>query len=573
MKKLINIFSLVAIASMVLLNSCNKNEILDPAKGEQSFEEKTLESLSGTVVDENNLPLAGVTVNAHGQTYTTTTTGFFIFYNLTVPNNRYVIKFSRQNYFSVTRSEAVVTGSPGQMKVSLMPIQSTATTEVTNFDASAGGQIAIGNIFNFTFPADNFIYESGSPYTGNVNVAVLYMDPTDPNYHLRVHGGDQRGIIEGNNQEYLLRAFVGANIMLYDDSGQKLQLDPNMPPDVDFEIELPPGLENLCPADIDIWTFNNVFGLRNTTGSQAHKEGTKVVGRVGHFSYISCEISYNTSATVMGHVTNANGDAIPGITVKIGESYAITNQDGFYSREVIAGVPVDVEIPNYLGTAYGPYPVTPYGNTTIDIVVTPASVELVYGSLVDCNGNLIAGNIVVSWAGENVAIYTTTGYFSIEVTTGTFNVDIYAFGNGVEKYLSMVNVNVPVEIVLCPPIPTGPNYLTINGDPINAQLTGFTIKEGVYDNSFTETVIECSGQSGDYYIYFSGNSAGTFPMISAGIQYMGPPTWSDSFDIGSITVASYGNVGELIEGTFSGITLDGTLIENGHFSVVRQHDQ
>ena len=32
------------------------------------------------------------------------------------------------------------------------------------------------------------------------------------------------------------------------------------------------------------------------------------------------------------------------------------------------------------------------------------------------------------------------------------------------------------------------------------------------------------------------------------------------------------NVGELIEGTFFGVTLDGTLIENGHFSVVRQAD-
>ncbi len=587
MKKIIYSFIAIIIGSF-LLGSCNKNKEIEPGKAENSFNtlEETLTTLSGVVVDENNVPLNGVKVFAHGQVYITGANGFFIFDNLAIPDNRYILKFSKDGYFSVTRSDVIQSNTkPVQTKVSMLPINTTATTDTVSFPASQGGNLTIGTILDFTFPPDVYMYESGLPYNGRVFIAAAYMDPTDVNYGIRTHGGDQKGYYEGNSDEYILRAFVGTNIMLMDNNGQKLQLNPNMPEDVEFRLEIPAALQPLCPNEIDIWTFNDNFGLRGTTTTNstvASKEGVTVSGRVGHFSYVSCEIAYNVEATVMGYVRNTNGDPIPGVTVKVGESFAVTDANGFYSRNVIAGVPITVGIfPDYLGQIIPPVNTTPYGNTTIDITVTAE--QLFYGTLVDCSGNPVPGNVVITWGTpESVSTYTTTGSYVVEIPAGTPNVDIHAYGNGTEVYMSFLDATVPQEIILCPPIPTNQNSVSLSGgDSAYAVLaTVFDVLKQSYVFGGTETVIELSNSTLAFYVYAPLMTTGTYTFttggtIPAGISYdiyQPQPPWQPMFQNATVTITTFGAVGELIEGTFSGLTSDGTQVDVV-FSVPRGPDQ
>ncbi|HAX48474.1 MAG TPA: hypothetical protein DCX92_05765, partial [Bacteroidetes bacterium] len=62
----------------------------------------TTTTISGIVVNENNEPISGVTVTAHGQTKTSGANGEFMFTDITVPANRLFVKAEKMGYFTAT---------------------------------------------------------------------------------------------------------------------------------------------------------------------------------------------------------------------------------------------------------------------------------------------------------------------------------------------------------------------------------------------------------------------------------------------------------------------------------------
>lgn len=569
---------IILLVSVLAFTQCRKYE-KTAGVGKASFETKNLETLSGIVLDENGSPVQAAVVTSQSQTYTTAADGFFVFNNIDVVNNRYIVKITKTGYFSVTRSAEIEDDKPARVAVRLVPITPGATVDTTSFMTSEGGTVQVGNLLKFDFPEDVIMYESGLPYEGRVHIAASYTDPTDADYSMEVYGGDQKGIDE-YNEHLLLRAFVGTNIELHDGNGQKLQLNPNMGEDVDFEMAIPAGLSNLCPDDVDIWTFDDDFGVRSTasggTGS-AHKVGGKLRGRVGHFSYISCEIGYKSTATIFGNVSDTNGNVVPGVLVKIGESYAVTDAQGNYSRNVIAGLPVTVEIyPDYFGITIPPKTVTPYGNKTVNFTV-PAQ-RRVTGRLVDCAGQKVPGHLSFYLAGGTmgvVSVYTTDGNFTVHLPFFATDPDIRAYGNNMHKEISVMLSANPEDIgdiVLCPPPPIGNNFVTINGDSLTFYtLTGFDNYTGTYYSASGETGIDLSGPNGYIYIYFDGHTTGTFNIISCYAE-IPSENWMGNMVSGTVTVTRYDEVGGLIEGTFTGTFDDGSQITNAEFSVIRQND-
>ncbi|MFH2142245.1 MAG: carboxypeptidase-like regulatory domain-containing protein [Bacteroidota bacterium] len=569
MKKISVSLSVIFIMSMFFFFSCNKENLNPSYPGKNIGKQKSLETLTGVVTDELGVPLADVDVYAHGQTYTTGADGFFIFYDLTIYNDRYIVSFRHDDYFSVTRSNEYVDGSPGRVDVSLIPLVASTTNDSTSFMSDQGGQITVGALLTFNFPADVFIYESGLVYNGRVHVAAAYLDPTVANYEMQVHGGDQAGLDPNTGDEILLRAFVGTNVELRDSNGQKLQLNPNMGSDVTFTMQLPPAIGALCPNEVDVWTFDENLGLRgNTSGNTAYKQGNEVQGAVGHFSYVSCEVAYTSIAKVLGTVTDINGNPVPGVNVKVGESYAITDGNGFYSRQVPAGVPIDVEVVSYFGAGYGLASITPYNNTTHNITGLPVP-QTITGQLVDCSGSLIAGHIYISSSGYYTTSYTTTGNFSITVTAGAY--DIWVYGNN-DHFDAMFQVITDWgQITLCPPPAVGQNYVVMTGGPdhYNGEIFSFsTTLDGYAYPGYTYCY--CYQALNNYMtVYFSGTTTGTY-VIDGSNNYVDIvlPTGGGISESGTLQVTRYDEPGGLIEGQFSGVSSDGTQV-TGYFSVIR----
>ncbi|MFH2094709.1 MAG: carboxypeptidase-like regulatory domain-containing protein [Bacteroidota bacterium] len=583
MRTMIRILPIIILLSAIFVQSCKKEDPILPFKGAPNIgEPKTLETLSGIVVDEFGNPMPGVTVKAHGQVYTTTTSGFFIFYNVLTPYGRYVVHFSIDGYFSTTRSEVVIDNTPATLAVQLLPIDVTVISDTASFLSGEGGQLTIGTILTLNFPPDNFVYESGLPYTGTVHVAGLYFDPTDPLYNLRVPGGDQMGIDIYDN-DITLRAFVGAGIELFDDNGEKLNLNQNMRSSVTFNVEIPAGLLAVAPSDIEVWTFDEDFGLRlSSAGSgssnTAQKNGSQYQGALGHFSFFGCEVAYNLTSTVQGTVTDANGIPISGVYVSVGESYALTNQNGHYERTVPSGVTIDVQI-DYYGVPVFGGTVTPYGNTVVDMQVPV--LDIVTGTLVDCNGNPVPGHVIITTGANEIAsTYTTTGNFTMVAPSTPF--DIYAYGNnGHFDLMFFTPPGFPYNfgnITLCPPPQVGLNYITLTGGPMmysgyNHSFINFF--DGYYFNSppYYTSCTPATAIGTDYMaISFLGQTTGTF-AIDGSDYYVDAIIPSGGFllENGTLIVSRYDAVGGLIEGSFSGVSTDGTQVD-GHFSVIRKPD-
>lgn len=580
MKTIIRILPVIILLSTIFVQSCKKEEPLLAFKGAPNIgEPKTLETLSGVVVDEFGYPLPGVTVKAHGQVFTTNNSGFFIFYNVLAPYGRYVVHFSIDGYFSITRSEEIVDNTPATLAVQLMPIDVTAISDTASFLSSEGGQLTIGTILTLNFPPDNFVYESGLPFTGTVHVAALYFDPTDPLYNLRVPGGDQMGIDIYDN-DVLLRAFTGAGIELFDDNGEKLNLNPNMRANVTFSIDIPAGLVAVAPSEVEVWTFDDNYGIKSSSAGSgssntAQQNGNQYQGALGHFSFFSCEVAYSLASTVQGTVTDANGIPISGVYVSVGESYALTDHTGHYSRIVPSGVTIDVQIVNYYGVPVFGGTVTPYGNTVVDMQVPV--LNLVSGTLVDCNGNPVPGHVIITTAANEIAsTYTTTGNFTMVAPSTPF--DIYAYGNN--AHYDLMFFSPPAfpyyfgNISLCQPPPVGLNYVILNGGMMNYCGYNHSFQnthDGYYDSgSHITSIYVTDAFGGTLSISFIGGTTGTFTidgvdnMVNLSLV-VGP------LENGTITVSRYDPVGGLIEGSFSTIDQEGTQVD-GYFSVVRRPD-
>jgi len=458
MKHFKSLIIILAIISVALVN-CKKEEV-EPFKGVQGTTVYTLKTLSGVVVDETNTPLQGVTVTAHGKSYTTKKDGFFVFEDLSVSGERYIVNFAMQGYFDISRSEALTEEKPAQLRVGMIS-HTGPNTATTTFLAQDGGAITdAGGKLNITFPANNFITASGVTYTGNVNVFAVYLDPSDNNFTLFSPGGDQSGV-NHTGADVKLRAFAGMIVELRDDAGSKLNLNPNVDEDATYDLDIPGAIEASAPSNIEVWSYDDEGGTKTLsaatptgTNSTASQTGGRYRGALGHFSYVGCELAYISTTKVKGHVTDDSGNGVPGVIVSVGQIHVITNETGYYERIVPSGVAINVGIfPDYFGTIIPPQNVTPSGNTTVNLSVP--DLVAVTGRFVDCDGNPVPGH-VVAWDMNNlIEVFTTSNTFLIYVPIRP----------PTSSYL--VTVISPVSIVPSHPVASSIKYpLTIAKVPV-----------------------------------------------------------------------------------------------------------
>jgi len=593
MKNLKIIYAL--IGSLILFYSCTK-EYTKPDEVDPNY---AITSVAGNVIDENFQSLQDVEVNVHGNIYYTNEDGSYILENIKVPKGRFTISFKKDGYFNVTRSEIPSNGKPSVMPVAMISKTGLYAGQ-TQFQSSAGGVL---NIFTqgctIIFPADNFVTESGASYTGNVNAAAAYLDPTSDIFNLAVHGGDMRGV-DASGGNVIVDSYAGINVELTDDYGNKLDLDPNKKVAASVELQIPPGLLGNSPATIDLWDFGNNNGLREAGGS-ATKQGDKYIAQMEHFSYWECAIPYSATAIVSGIVKDTYGKAIPGVKVAVGKSFAVTDNNGHFKRAIPAGITIDVTIkPDYYGTFINPVSVGPLssGQTEfVELIVPP--MNIVQGVLVNCQGIPVPGKVVLRWGTEFSSIMTPTGIFELPIPDFVPSAMINAYGNNYSATLSITPDTNPYDvgkIILCPPVPVGTNEIVVDGNVYDEyfEATGYYYYYEYYSGKDSidsievheGTYVNIYGDDGDIYMdinkaagpgtYYVGNKSCTGTSISI---YIGDLSFC--FISGFIQIMRYDNVGGLIEGVFSGTAvaddheppLRETKTITGKFSVIREQDQ
>lgn len=569
MKTFLKISLFVALIAIIVF-ACKKDRDDSPTPSTPST--TVTVPITGTVLDEQGNPLSDVTVKAGTYTVTTDYYGTFYIPQPTFNISRFTISFEKPGYFTLYRSGVPQAGKPINLSIGMISESSPTYAVQKTFSSAQADSVELTNGSVVSFPANAFITESGSVYNGNVTVKACYIDPTWDNYGMFVFGGDLYGI-DANNNDVMLNPFMGLNVVLLDQSGNKLQLDSLHNVKATVKMQIPPALVADAPSTIETWEYASSQGVKHEKGN-ASKVGDKYMGQVAHFSYWSCEKPHTGKATVWGYVKkviNSDSVGVSGVKVRVGRQLVVTDQDGKYEAKVPDNLNGIVVVPIFGSIAFNPQTITPAlqnnESKRLDFVFSPSNVVLIRGVVKSASGIPIANALVsaewYSTSSQKVVTFTNSlGRFALPVDATAQSVTLIAKAGTQSKSIYLYNLTNDVDTVITMPAIPGNNKLLVNGTTI-FNFTGNPT--GVNDEVFGYFI----QQNIDVYVHIDGsgmfqimsNSGLTTPVVGTSysipndftVQYGTQQlTYPDTLTNGTIQFTKLNTTGGLIEGTVSG---------------------
>lgn len=374
---------------------------------------KVTATITGTVLDENNNPVASVNVSSGGTNTTTTDAmGNFVFRNVSISAANGFVRVTKTGYFNATRSFVTSAGKNNYVKIQLLKKILTRT-----LSAAAGGIVTTTDGATISFPANAFITNSGAAYTGTVNIYAKRIDPTAANLPL-VIPGDLRGI-DSANREYILKSFGMVGAELEDNSGNSLKIAAGKTATVNFP--LPASLQASAPQTIPLWHFDEATARWKQEGT-ATKNGSSYVGQVNKFSFWNADVPGNFIRLNLSLINNANNQPLVNTMVKITSlstgfsANGFTNDSGYVSGYVLKNENLKLEVISSIFCSSGivvySQNIGPYtANTSLgNIPVTlPANQFINFtGALKNCNNQAVTnGYVSLTLANGNSAVAFT----------------------------------------------------------------------------------------------------------------------------------------------------------------------
>jgi hypothetical protein len=416
---IIKFLSLIALSIFVFIGCSKTDDLIEPIKPPLENPPpandgvRVAATVTGSVIDETNKPVANATVTAGTATTTTDAMGNFSFRNIVISVLNGSVTVNKAGYFKGIRNFVTEEGKNNYVKIQL--IKQTLTGTI----AAASGGVVTTNNATITFPANAFVTAAGVPYTGNVKVYATWIDPTAANLPLVVPG-DLRGV-NSSNGEYLLKSYGMVGAELKDDNGNALKIAPGKTASISFPI--PASLQATAPETIPLWHFDEVTNRWREEGS-ATKTGNAYVGQVNKFSFWNVDVPANFVYLEMRLLNSANNLPLANTLVKITSlatntyAYDHTNDSGYVAGyvpkneslklEVIAGTVCNTNTVVYTQNI-GPYTTnTSLGNISVTI---PTNLVINFtGTVNGCNNQPVSnGYVSLSLAnGTSTIAYTNT---------------------------------------------------------------------------------------------------------------------------------------------------------------------
>ena len=415
--------ALIFSVTLLFITSCQK-EADGPGGGEPPppiDQEKVNASIRGIVVDENDVPIISATVSSGTSTTTTDRYGVFTFKNISLSINNGYVKVEKTGFFTGSRSFSSVAGRVHNVRIKLL-----TKTTAGSFAGSAGGTVNLSGGAKLVMPASAINDASGNAYTGNVNVAMRWLDPTSPELPYTMPG-DLRGITTTGEQRGL-ESFGMIGVELTGTGGQPLKVAPGKTAELTFPI--PASLAASAPATIDLWHFDEVNGRWKQEG-QATKIGNNYIAQVSHFSFWNCDAPFPVVNVCMKIVDQVHGNPLNNVQVRIKRpngsyGYGRTDSLGNVCGDVPQNEALVLEVLSQCNSVIASQNIGPFSsNTSIgNIAVTlPANSNLVItGTIQNCsNANVTSGTAVVYVVGGNT--------YSAPVNNGVFTLTVLSCSN------------------------------------------------------------------------------------------------------------------------------------------------
>ncbi|HYE56092.1 MAG TPA: carboxypeptidase-like regulatory domain-containing protein [Chitinophagaceae bacterium] len=547
-------------------------------KAEHSLESAEVSfAVSGRVTDENNQPVSQAQVRAGSATAVTDINGHFTIENVRAPKDAAYVEVEKSGYFPGSRTFIATSRATNYVSISLLPKKITGS-----FTAQDGGTVpADGG--SITFQKNSITDLNGAPYSGPVNVATAYIDPTAANF-TDIMPGALRGI-NSNNQERGLQSFGMMAVELTGAGGITLQLAAGKPATMNFEI--PASLVSKAPATIPLWYFDEEKGLWKEEGS-AVKTGDRYIGTVSHFSFWNCDAPFELvqfEAVIKGQ----NGSPVANAAVHISQPDGMTGSGRTDSEGRVKGlIPANqaliLQVEDHCGAALHTQNIGPYtSNINIGAIMVNASTITVTitGTAVNCNNQPVANGFAsLSLEGMNYRAQISNGSFTLTAPRCSANpadgelriVDAGSGQQSAPQTLNLTSGNVNAgQVQACGVSTTEFVNYTIGSTQYSFTVPPDSIRVSV-NPQHTSIDASYKNSSPEYLVLsFASTTTGTFPTSYLSVHVNS--RYYHGSDV-SVTVTEYGsNPNQYIAGSFTGVLSDssssGTTTINGNFRVKR----
>lgn len=530
-------------------------------------------NLQGNILDENNQPVAGVTITVGTMTAITNPTGYFRINDASLDKNTSLVTAEKAGYFKGYRVFSATTGS-NQVVIKLTKKSLAAT-----ITASSGGNATLANGAIISLPANSVVVaSSGSPYSGDVKVYASYINPTASDIAETVPGSFMANDKNGNR--VALESFGMLAVELESAGGEKLQIKSDAVATLTSPI--PASAIATAPATIALWYVDEQTGIWKEEGS-ATKQGNNYVGDVKHFSYWNCDYPF---AAISISVTFHNADGLPlaNVPVRItpedggGAAHGFTDSLGQVKGLVPADKNLLLEVLDPCGNAVYTQRLTPLTqNTDLGIITVSggtASFVTFSGTLLDCGGLPVTdGYAIISF--NNIIRYAATdsnGEYATTLVTcsGTAGISKVL---GVDQAAQQQSATSSVNVIA--PVTNAGNITacgTSSAQYINYTLDGtdYNITTAVNDSivafgrsqGSSSYVIIMGSQKVNFTNHISfvardASAIGTFPVGEVGLQNYHSIILTQPFNVTFTSFAT--SAGEFYEGTLAGqFTADST---------------
>ncbi len=375
-------------------------------------------SIGGTVVDEFNRPVADATVHLAGKEFRTDQNGVFLFKNVIVNSKAAYVRVEHPNFFHGSRTLIVSGGTRNTVKIQLLSNQSTQFVNATS------GGTADFTDFSVALPAGGIVKAaSGADFSGQVGVAMKWLNPTDENFGFQMPGRLQGITTDGSISGMVSMGMLA--IELKDGAGQKLQIKPGF--EANLRMKVPAALLSKAPATIPLWYFDEEKGYWREDG-EAKLDGGFYVGKVKHFSFWNHDYK-DPLVEVLFKVVDAAGNPIEnalvstkllstgqfgkGFTDNTGQILGLVPKDQLLQAQIFA--PFNGCNDPVLEKQIGPY--SQNGMETFIINLPNLLTYTITGTLKDCAGNGVLNGYVKIDTSNQVAFVANdgTGNFEIEL--------------------------------------------------------------------------------------------------------------------------------------------------------------
>lgn len=535
-------------------------------------------SITGVVVDENDIPVQNAFVSNDKANTQTDDNGFFYLKDISANKNGAVVQVQKAGYFSTSQ-----TVFPKLNSVEFIKIKLLSSKESGIISGDQGGSVTLPQGASISLP-DNGVTLNGQPYSGDVHVHATFIDPLADDIFERMPGSllgvDTDGRVMG------MATFGMMGVELYADNGALLQIAPDKKAELVFP--LPDEILNEAPSEIKLWHYDLDLGYWIEEGV-AILSGNQYVAEVSHFSFWNCDDPFET-VNLEGRVVTENGDPVSNVTVVLRRNtatnntgYANTAADGTYRGKIPKDEMLKMEVSDACGNVVltqdiGPFSVdTRLGNIVVDL---PQEVNI-SGVLLDCNNAPVELGYLMVLLDENVVGYLTPndkGEFSGAINyckqgeIKFVGVDL-AGGQKSDESIAAFSPSIDLgNVVACGTIvPT----FTIEYDGETYILGNANGNTYIDTAGGSKTYTSIGGEDVQGYLTLGvqGEGVGTYPVewISARLNGSSNAQFTDPRI--DVTFTYFGDVDDHIVGTFSGMIYDNIkgvdANISGHFRVLR----